>query len=270
MQTNRLLSRSDAGALDLQARVELEARVTDTIGSQIKLPTIPDDWKFTDYTHRRPWRKHLFDFLGSFEGKTVLDLGCGFNPTPVYFALAGAKKVIACDVSTTAVEYVANLAREFEVEDRVVTHCGPAESLPFDDDSIDLVHGEAVLHHLDLDVAGAELARIMKQGGRAAFKDPLGHNLLLEFARDYFPYRWKHSVKGTDCPLKFPKIREFGQHFSHCEARGFGCFSMLAVAIQGRRDSGLQSVGHWIDAGALRAIPWLQRSCRFVVTCVEV
>ena len=270
MKTNRLLSRAKASSLDLRARVELEAHVTDTIGSQVQLPTIPKDWQFKDYAHHRPWRRHMFDFLGPLQGKTILDLGCGYNPTPLYFALAGAEKVIACDVSRKSVSYVSNLARQFGLEDRVITHCGPAESLPFDDDSIDLIHGEAVLHHLDLNASGAEMARILKKGGRAAFKDPLGHNILLELARDYLPYHWKHSVKGTDCPLKFPKIEQFGQHFSHCEARGFGLFAMLAVAFQGRRDSRLQATGHWIDARVLRAVPWLQRGCRFVVTCVEV
>ena len=130
-------------------------------------------------------------------------------------------------------------------------------------------HGEAVLHHLDLDASGAQLSRVLKPGGRAAFKDPLGHNFLLEFARDYLPYSWKHPVKGTDCPLLFPDIRRFGQYFSRCDARGFGLFSMFAIILCGRSRSGLQSLAHRIDEPILRCIPWLQSACRFVVTCVE-
>lgn len=42
-----------------------------------------------------------------------------------------------------------------------------AESLPFPDDSFDLVIGHAVIHHLpDLDTAFAELARVLRPGGR--------------------------------------------------------------------------------------------------------
>lgn len=269
MRTNRLISRQEASELDLRARIALEARVTDAIGVNIQLPSIPPNWTFRDYSHRRPWRQFMFDFLGPLAGKTILDLGCGYNPTPVYFALAGAQQVIACDVSPRAVEFVSNLVRNYELQNVITTHCCPAESLPLNDDSIDLVHGEAVLHHLDLETSSTELLRVLKKGGRAAFKDPLGHNFLLETARDYLPYRWKHAVKGTDRPLRFSEIKRFGQKFSHCEARGFGLFSMLASYLYGRRDSRFQSVMHSVDDRVLRFAPWLQRSCRFVVTCLE-
>jgi SAM-dependent methyltransferase len=45
-----------------------------------------------------------------------------------------------------------------------------AESLPFDDDSFDLVFGHAVLHHLpDLDAAFREFRRVLRPGGTIAF-----------------------------------------------------------------------------------------------------
>ena len=45
-----------------------------------------------------------------------------------------------------------------------------AESLPFADDSFDLVLGHAVLHHLpDLDRAFAEFHRVLRPGGRIVF-----------------------------------------------------------------------------------------------------
>lgn len=269
MRTNRLLSRSAAKELDIEKRIELEARVTDALGTFIQPPKIPPNWKFSDYAHHRPWRKHMFDFLGPLEGKTIIDLGCGYNPTPIYFALGGAAKVIACDVSPRAIEFVDKLASEFGVQDRVVRYCGPAKDLPCNDGSVDLVHGEAVLHHLDLDVAGTHLSRVLKKGGRAAFKDPLGHNPLLEFARDYLPYSWKHPVKGTDRPLRFSEIARFGRYFSKCEARGYGLFSMVAVYFSSRRNSWAHSMALRIDEPILRGIPFLQRACRFIVTCVE-
>ena len=45
-----------------------------------------------------------------------------------------------------------------------------AETLPFDDESFDLVLGHAVLHHIpDLDRAFAEFRRVLRPGGLIAF-----------------------------------------------------------------------------------------------------
>ena len=54
----------------------------------------------------------------------------------------------------------------FEVEGRVAD----AESIPYDDDTFDLVVGHAVLHHIpDLDLAMREVLRVLKPGGRFVF-----------------------------------------------------------------------------------------------------
>jgi SAM-dependent methyltransferase len=269
MKTNRVISREEAQALKLNSRVELERQITDDKASKIKPVEIPPGWTFDRFRNRAPWRKHEFGFLGPLEGKTILDLGCGYFPTPIYFALAGAKEVFACDVSPKAVLYVREQAVRHNVEDRVHAVVCPAEDMPFDDETFDLAHGEAVLHHLDLDLAGAELARVMKPGARGAFKDPLGQNPLLEFARDYLPYRGKNPAKGTDRPLKFKDMEAFGKHFMSCSYRGWGFTSMAAVAIYGRNESWLSQALHRVDGVLLGGAPFLQHLCRFVVTTVE-
>jgi SAM-dependent methyltransferase len=223
---------------------------------------------YADYRNSSPWRRCLFDFLEPLSGKTILDLGCGYNPTPIYLALAGAKRVYACDVSPRAVEYVRRTAEESGVADRVVAFVAPAEQLPLPDESIDVVHGEAVLHHLEMSRVGRELARVLKRGGKAGFKDPLGHNLLLEFARDYLSYGWKKAAKGTDRPLRFPEIQEFAGHFGRCQYRGF-CFLSMAALLCGRGRSRLRNWLELLDEGLLSLLPVLRKYSRFVVTCVE-
>jgi SAM-dependent methyltransferase len=52
----------------------------------------------------------------------------------------------------------------------VATRETEAESLPFADESFDLVFGHAVLHHIpDLDRAAAEFLRVLRPGGTVAF-----------------------------------------------------------------------------------------------------
>lgn len=269
MKTNRVIRREAAVGLDLASRVSLEAELTDAEEKLVRPRPIPTDWPFDDYRNRSPWRKYLFDFLGPLNGRTILDLGCGYNPTPVYFARAGAKMVYANEVSPRALVYVREMAERAGVADRVkVLEC-PAENLALDDASIDLVHGEAVLHHLALPLAGAEISRILKAGGRAGFKDPLGQNPVLEFARDYVPYKWKKPAKGTDRPLKFSDIGQFGEFFSRCSYQGFGFVSLIQTLIWGRDNSTARRIANAMDHHLLRILPFMQRYCRFVVTCVE-
>ena len=72
------------------------------------------------------------------------------------------------DISPGMVEAARRNARVlgYEVEGRVAD----AESLPYEDDTFDLVVGHAVLHHIpDLDRAFSEVLRVLRPGGRFAF-----------------------------------------------------------------------------------------------------
>jgi len=204
---NRTVEKSEIDTLDLAKRITVEAEITDARVAALdiqKLVGINTD--LTYYASRYAWRKHLFSFLGSVDGKVILDIACGYSMTPVMFALAGAE-VYALDVAPKTVAMVQHVAQRKGVSERVHIHVGPAEELPFEDDYFDLIYGGAALHHLQLDRAGRELARVLKPGGKGAFQDPLGHNPLLEFTRDYLAYRGKRPVKGTDRPLRIPRCR---------------------------------------------------------------
>src|SRR5262245_36276042 len=199
VQPIRRISKSKAARLSLEERFELEARITDEEAELIDFEVLKNkDLNFEHFTNL-PWRRYLFEFFGPIQDKTILDLGCGSSNKSVIFALAGAR-VCACDVSPKAVALVQRLAEENGVADRVTVKVSPAEALDFANESFDLVFGDAVLHHLDLKRAGPEVARVMRQGAKGGFVDGLGHNPLLEFARDYLPYHWKAKAKGTDKP----------------------------------------------------------------------
>jgi hypothetical protein len=92
---------------------------------------------------------------------------------------------------------------------------------------------------------------------------------MLEFARDYLPYRWKHPEKGTDSPMKFRQIRRFGRHFDKCDFQGFGVASTVVLGLAGRRDGRWYRSSHRLDEQMLAWLPFLRRFGRFVVTCVE-
>jgi ubiquinone/menaquinone biosynthesis C-methylase UbiE len=101
---------------------------------------------------------------GHFE--RVLEVGCGTGFFLLNLAQSGhVGEAHATDISAGMVQQcVANGARlGIDVHGRVAD----AESLPYADNSFDLVLGHAVLHHLpDLDAAFAELHRVLRPGGR--------------------------------------------------------------------------------------------------------
>jgi len=100
---------------------------------------------------------------------TALELGCGTGFFLLNLKQAGVlDEGHVTDLSPGMVEVAVRNAAGlgFEVEGRVAD----AESIPYDDDTFDLVVGHAVLHHIpDLDLAMREVLRVLKPGGRFVF-----------------------------------------------------------------------------------------------------
>jgi SAM-dependent methyltransferase len=59
----------------------------------------------------------------------------------------------------------------------------PAENTSLPDETFDLVVGKAVLHHVDVPAAAAEVRRVLRPGGRAVFFENQDRNPLLRVAR---------------------------------------------------------------------------------------
>jgi SAM-dependent methyltransferase len=116
------------------------------------------------------------------KGRDILDYGClGGGDAPRYRAM-GARNITGIDISETGIaEANANFGAfaKFFVAD--------AHSMPFEDNSFDLVVGRAILHHLNLDRALNEIRRVLRPGGSAIFIEPLGGNPGAKFIRALTP-----------------------------------------------------------------------------------
>jgi SAM-dependent methyltransferase len=85
----------------------------------------------------------------------------------------------------------------FEVEGRVAD----AESVPYEDDSFDLVVGHAVLHHIpDVELALREVLRVLRPGGRFVFA---GEPTTVgdRYARGLGRLTWAATTRLTRLPL---------------------------------------------------------------------
>ncbi|MBS1862603.1 MAG: class I SAM-dependent methyltransferase [Actinobacteria bacterium] len=100
----------------------------------------------------------------------ALEIGSGtgyFSLNLVQLGLIG--KLTATDISPGMLSQLAATAEALGLDD-VATVVTDAETLPFEDESFDLVLGHAVLHHIpDLDRAFAEFKRVLRPGGRVVF-----------------------------------------------------------------------------------------------------
>jgi ubiquinone/menaquinone biosynthesis C-methylase UbiE len=118
-------------------------------------------------------------------GNDVLEIGCGTGVHTKLLAEAGAR-VSAVDLTPTAVELtrrrleLAGLSADVREAD--------AESLPYDDSSFDFMWSWGVIHHsADTDRVIAEIARVLRPGGRIAFM--VYHRTSITFWLNYVLYR---------------------------------------------------------------------------------
>ena len=144
------------------------------------------------YTAYRKWyeagqgvNKWMLDWVRLHApGKRLLDFGCGTGEQSVRCAIAGAE-VTGIDISPVSIhkaEEAANSAG-VDIDFRVMD----AEFTTFDDSTFDLVLISGVLHHVDLNKAYPEIARILKPDGIAIAAEALGHNPLINLYRRRWP-----------------------------------------------------------------------------------
>jgi SAM-dependent methyltransferase len=98
-----------------------------------------------------------------------LEIGAGTGYFTLNLMRAGVlREAVATDISPGMLSALSASASELDLP--VETRECEASSLPFDDDTFDIVFGHAVLHHLP-DLAGAfrEFRRVLRPGGVVAF-----------------------------------------------------------------------------------------------------
>ena len=200
-------------------------------------------------------------------GKTVLDFGCGNGEESLFVARHGARRVVGIDLSEVSIENCRQRAHSEDLDGIVEFRIGDVEALDFEDNTFDLAMEYGVLHHVDLDAAMRELARVVRPGGAVICTEALGHNPAIQLYRRLTPsLRTKWEVEHI---IRRHHFRTMRKYFETIDIRFFHLATLAAVPFRkcrwfGRLLASLETV----DALLLKAplLKWHAWECVFVLS----
>ena len=200
--------------------------------------------------------EYAFHVLGDVKGKTILEYGCGDGVNTVLLANRGAQ-IIALDISPELAAITTQRLQTHRIHSGVDVIVGSAHDLPLPDKSVDVVFGIAILHHLDLKLASAEVGRVLKNGGLAIFQEPVRNSALMSLARKLIPYR-SPDVSPFERPLTDQELQDFAADNSSYKSRPFilPSTTLLNLIASRIRPQSIESFVRY-DAALLKKLPAL-------------
>jgi ubiquinone/menaquinone biosynthesis C-methylase UbiE len=120
-------------------------------------------------------------------GKVFIDYACGNGDMAVHAAKMGAALSIGIDISDVSVANATALAEKEGLSDRCMFFTGDCENTGLPENSIDVILCSYMLHHLDLNHAYPEMARILKPGGAVFAAEALDYNPVIRMYRKLTP-----------------------------------------------------------------------------------
>jgi ubiquinone/menaquinone biosynthesis C-methylase UbiE len=122
-----------------------------------------------------PWYQLIMKMFGEhfqFQGKRILEVGCGLGGFCIKLAEKGAVP-IGLDVSRNAVKKAKDLARRYDAKNQVEFIIGDAQFLPFKDGSCaNVICSETLEHVEDYEQAFSEIVRTVENQGQICITLP--------------------------------------------------------------------------------------------------
>lgn len=156
----------------------------------------------------RPWNSYwavyAFAIKNYVKGSRLLDFGSGPGENALRFSHIGYE-VEGFDISDKNIEIAKSTFENYKREGSF--QVAYAEKLPYEDNSFNLIVGVDILHHVDISQSIAECHRVLKNGGKAFFREPVEVSSL-----DY--------IRNTRLIKKIaPKDVSFENHITHDERK---------------------------------------------------
>lgn len=158
----------------------------------------------------RPWNSYwaIYDFAIKYfkKGNRLLDFGSGPGENAVRFATIGYD-VEGFDISQKNIDTANKLFEVNNLKEKGNFQITSAEKLDYETESFDLIVGVDILHHVDIPKSVSECYRVLKNGGRAFFREPIEVPLL-------------DMIRNTKIVKMFaPKEKSFELHITEDERK---------------------------------------------------
>lgn len=150
---------------------------------------------------QRRYEARLLERLGGrLDGRKVLEVGCGRGVgTEIIFKQFGAHEVHAFDLDPGMVEQARRRLAGYG-DERLRLYVGDAAAMTEEaNESFDAVFDFAIIHHVpDWQHAVAEIARLLKPGGRFYFEEVTSHALDRWSYRTFFDHPKENRFSSSE------------------------------------------------------------------------
>lgn len=174
----------------------------------------------------------LKKLLPDFQGKHVLDLGCGYGWHCIYAMQQGAKSAVGVDISHKMLD----IAKQKTAYPEVSYLCAAMEDIDFPDGSFDIVLSSLALHYIEnFDVIAKKVFKFLKPQGGFVFS--VEHPVFTSYGTQ----DWYYSENGTI--LHFPVDNYYYEGKRHARFLGeevIKYHKTLTTYINGLLSNGFQ------------------------------
>ena len=236
---------------NLELKDELEQKFYDE-EAEIHLDTFdPALYTFDENEAMPATHTYFYSLLKDVNNKKVLDICCGYGFTSVLLAKRGAV-VNSIDISPKMIELTQKNAAFNAVNKNINAEKMSAQAMTFEDNMFDYVVGFGAIHHLNIDIAGREISRVLRPGGRAIFIEPRIPFRFLILLRSALPIKCLESPGGSQLTDK--DIKKMSSYFISQRIEYFIFFKKLArLPFLGKYVENLEK----IDRRLVLKFPWL-------------
>lgn len=200
-----------------------------------RLALTDEEWR-AKYSNKKWYaidrQKHTFVdnwMKANCPGAVALDFGCGLGGMSEKLAEFGAT-VHAIDISPASVEATRQRLIDRGLGDKLHGEVMDAENLTFEDNKFDIIICSGVLHHMDVNLAFPELARVLKPTGTVIALEALGYNPIINAYRKMTPSL--RTAWETDHILTLSELEIARRHFKSLKVNFFYLLSILAVPLR--------------------------------------